>query len=310
MIMPKVSVSVVTYNHELYIEDCLNSLLKQTYQDFEIIVSDDCSNDRTRELVDRFALKYPEKIIRNYQVENVGPTKNYYSSIAMCSGVYIAHLDGDDLVCPNKLGRQVEILDSNPTVSFVTHTVDVFEGEISNVVGFWPDKNIGEITKGYLIRNAPYFCHSSKMFRRSANVFLESGENIIDCFLHFEHASKGDVIHLNERLGFYRKGVGISFDRKSEYHIRLYEKLMHAYDRAEELNYNLNDISYGRAQASKHFALMALDEGDFSRFYTLMGESFNYQSFISLGQVFYYCMRHFSYASIYFRKLKLKLNSK
>ena len=120
---PKVSVCMITYNHEAFIRQAVESaLMQKTTFEYEIVVGEDCSTDKTRETICEIAGKYPEKIVTNLQKVNVGGAENFLSTFAMCKGEYIAILEGDDYwTDPNKLQKQVEFLESNPDYGMV-HT--------------------------------------------------------------------------------------------------------------------------------------------------------------------------------------------
>lgn len=116
----KVSVCVVTYNQEKYIYQCLQSIVDQEVDfEIEVIVGDDCSTDRTPEIIANFANKYPLIIKNNRQCFNVGPFKNQIDICSKAQGDYIAHCDGDDYWLPGKLKAQILFLEKNKNVSGV-----------------------------------------------------------------------------------------------------------------------------------------------------------------------------------------------
>src|SRR5438034_6985558 len=91
---PIVSVCVVTYNQQDYIEDCLLSVLAQTPEiELEILVGDDCSTDGTAEIVERISALFPARIVLYRHVANLGASANYQFLISRAKGDYIAHLD-------------------------------------------------------------------------------------------------------------------------------------------------------------------------------------------------------------------------
>jgi len=112
--MPKVSVIIPTYNCAQYICDAVDSVLAQTYRDFELIVVDDGSTDNTRELL----LGYGDQLQYIYQ-ENKDITGARNTGIENSDGQYLAFLDADDMWLPNKLDRQVRLLDDAPEVGLV-----------------------------------------------------------------------------------------------------------------------------------------------------------------------------------------------
>jgi len=112
--MPKVSVIIPTYNRAEFLRSAIESALTQTYTDLEIIVSDDKSTDHTKEVVRSF-IDERTKYIRNKGKKGVSAARN--SAILASKGEYIAFLDDDDEWFPDKLQRQVEVLDhSRPNI--------------------------------------------------------------------------------------------------------------------------------------------------------------------------------------------------
>lgn len=112
---PKVTVAVSTYNREKYINDCINSVLEQSYQDFELIIIDDGSTDNTRDVVQ----KYNDPRIKYYYQNNSGQNSARNAGINYASADYVALMDSDDVWHPEKLEKQVEILEENPDIGLV-----------------------------------------------------------------------------------------------------------------------------------------------------------------------------------------------
>ena len=124
---PLVSVRLVTYNHEKYIAQCLEGILMQrTDFPFEVIVGEDCSADRTREIVLAYAERYPEKIRVLPSEANLGAMPNSYRVQQACRGKYHAMIEGDDYwIDSRKLQKQVDIMEANPDMTFCFHNVFV-----------------------------------------------------------------------------------------------------------------------------------------------------------------------------------------
>ena len=116
---PKVSVIVCTYNQEKYIARTLDSILsQQTAFPFEILLADDASADATPEICRRYAGRFPETIRFVGNRVNKGPVRNYFDTLRLARGEYIADLAGDDLwTDPLKLARQTEVMDSDPSIT-------------------------------------------------------------------------------------------------------------------------------------------------------------------------------------------------
>lgn len=115
---PLVSVIIPVYNSEKYIADAIESVLCQTYKNFEILVVDDGSTDDTEKIVLYFKKLYNEKIRYFYQ-KNGGPAKARNLGIKNASGEHIAFLDSDDIWLPEKLAVQVAYYEENPYYGMV-----------------------------------------------------------------------------------------------------------------------------------------------------------------------------------------------
>lgn len=114
---PKVSVIIPAFNIENYIGDALRSLTSQTFRDFEALIIDDGSTDRTAEQVTSFIQQ--DSRFKLLQKTNGGLSSARNFGIHQAKGKYIALLDGDDLYLPNKLSTHIDVLDRNPSVGVI-----------------------------------------------------------------------------------------------------------------------------------------------------------------------------------------------
>lgn len=256
---PKVSVCVVTYNHEAFIAECLQSIIEQqTEFEFEVIVGDDCSTDRTVEIVREFEKKHPHKIRLLQHEKNVGPTANYLAVHSAARGEYVAHLDGDDSALPGKLRAQADCLDSHPDVSFAVHAVSIMG--TSKVLGRKAEYPI-KGTLNDLLMLGTYFVHSSVMYRRALEFNRAAGTEIVDFYFHVERASKGSVYFDDRVFGSYRvhaNGVSQSLARRT----LIEECYDAAFDRALKLGAPVAVVRAARLKRRMAFALASLSVGD------------------------------------------------
>lgn len=111
-----VSIYILTYYHEKYIRQALESVLAQkTRYRYEIVISDDHSTDGTMDILKEYKSKYPDIFTINYNDENLGIPANIYKARCMCRGRYIVNLAGDDYwINNNKLEKEVQFLDNHP----------------------------------------------------------------------------------------------------------------------------------------------------------------------------------------------------
>lgn len=110
---PKVSVCIPNYNYGRFIGQAIQSVIDQTFTDFELIIVDDASSDDSVSVIKSFS----DERIKFYQNEkNIGRVKNINKCFSLASGEYVTLLPSDDVYLPTSLEKSVEILDSNPKV--------------------------------------------------------------------------------------------------------------------------------------------------------------------------------------------------
>lgn len=153
--MSKVSVIIPTYNCVRFLPEALDSVFRQTYQNFEIVVVDDGSTDDTRELVKSYIDKYPGKLNYIYQ-ENQGLACARNTAINHAKGEYIAILDADDIFLPTKLEEEIRAFEANPEVGIVHSNIAWIteSGEKISVPKRNPRSLSGKIFNDIFLRNA------------------------------------------------------------------------------------------------------------------------------------------------------------
>jgi len=116
-----VSIFMLTYNQENFIAQAIEGVLMQeTSFTYQLVIGEDCSTDRTREICKEYADKYPEKIKLLLNEKNIGLGANYVKTYAKCTGKYVAICDGDDYwTDPLKLQKQVDFLEQTKDFSLV-----------------------------------------------------------------------------------------------------------------------------------------------------------------------------------------------
>jgi len=130
MAKPKLSVILITYNHEKYIRKAVESILSQeTDFPFEILIGEDCSPDQTGQIVREYKKQYPDKIRIMYREKNTGrPTLNVYETTMQAKGDYLAYLEGDDYwTDTHKLQKQVDFLEAHPEYIACTHGMKLID---------------------------------------------------------------------------------------------------------------------------------------------------------------------------------------
>ena len=141
---PHLSIGIPVFNGEKYLEDALDSILSQTYSDFELIISDNASTDKTPQICLRYAKK--DKRIHYYQnTKNVGAPANYNLTFKLSSGDYFKWAAHDDLLAPDYLKRCVEVLDNDETIVLCHSKIGRID-ENSVLVGNFDDSSLNNIS--------------------------------------------------------------------------------------------------------------------------------------------------------------------
>lgn len=131
---PLISVVMPCYNAECYIEESIKSILNQTFKDFELIIVDDGSTDRSLEIIKKYARKDKRiRVIRNKKNMGIAISRNIGTKAA--KGKYIAVHDSDDISLPFRLKEQFDYLEKNPEAGVVGGYLQIFESESEKVIG-------------------------------------------------------------------------------------------------------------------------------------------------------------------------------
>jgi len=157
----KVSVAMITYNHERFIAQAIESVLMQeTDFPFRLIIGDDCSEDNTQAIIKSYADKYPDRIKTLLYTEHVGLFSKERVGVkimSLCTAPYVAILDGDDVWLPGKLQAQMDYLRLNPKVGLVaTHAQRIdAEGKPMSDKPIYPDQPDGIVSPERIFLDSP-----------------------------------------------------------------------------------------------------------------------------------------------------------
>ena len=205
------SVCMITYNHEKYIKQSIESILIQkTSFPLEIVVGEDCSTDKTADIIKKYATQYPNIIKARYNKYNLGAISNVIVTTERCTGKYISFLEGDDFwTDPYKLQKQVAYLEENEKCAGCFHETQLINeenGQYGKVYGInAPDKIYPVDT----ISISSPFHTSSFVFRRSALEYPEWMSTVVSADMA--------LFSIMSKTGYLKKIPGImSVYRKTE----------------------------------------------------------------------------------------------
>lgn len=164
--MTKVSIILPTYNGEKFISQSLDSVISQSYKDWELLVIDDGSKDNTSKIVNNYSRKEERiKYIKNEK--NLGIQKTLNKGLKLAKGGYIARIDDDDIWSDkDKLKKQVEFLDKNKEYVLVGTGTIVVDENRKELYRFLPPEKDKDIRNKMLYKNC--FTHSSIMFKKDS----------------------------------------------------------------------------------------------------------------------------------------------
>ena len=169
--LPKVSVAMITYNHEKFIGKAIESVLTQEIEAAaELVIGEDCSVDSTRSIIETYTTRFPGVVRLVMSNENVGAIRNFVRTIEVCRGDYIAFLEGDDYwTCKDKLRLQTAFLDKHPDCALCHHRVSYLDGATGEIVSEFPlPQRRMERTTGNELVNGNFIQTCSLMIRRKA----------------------------------------------------------------------------------------------------------------------------------------------
>lgn len=171
--MKKVSVIIPVYGAEKFIAATVQSVLDQTFKDFELLLIDDGSPDRSIEICQQFT----DPRIRIIRQPNRGVSAARNNGIRQAQGKYLAFLDADDLWTSDKLAKQVQQLDDSPEVG-VSFTYSAFIDDDGNPLGIYQTSQYQDITPGYILCRNPVGNGSTPLIRREALEAIKFQDNL------------------------------------------------------------------------------------------------------------------------------------
>jgi glycosyltransferase involved in cell wall biosynthesis len=203
--MPKVSVVTSVYNGEAYLKECVDSILSQTFKDFEYIILNNGSNDRTAEILNKFT----DPRLKIVHQENLGIAASLNKGVKLSRCNLIARLDADDYSLPKRLEKQVTFMDQHPEVVVCGSRFKELFGKNTFTQSIHFIETDQAIRKSMSLFNP--LSHSATIFRRKA--FLESGgyngryKYAQDYDLWVRILNFGEARILKDELGVVRMSV-------------------------------------------------------------------------------------------------------
>ena len=256
----KVSVALSTFNHEAYIAQALEgALMQQTDFVYEIVVADDCSTDRTREIVREYQTRFPDRIRTLFPPENLGFAGNgiFAKLLQELRGIYVAVLDGDDYWTSSaKLQKQADFLDAHPECAMCFHNVTILWQDASQESEVFNPPAQSRISTLADLLERQFIAYCSVMFRGGVLGQLPSWfyqTTATDWVLHVLNAQRGSIGYLDDIMGVYRVHGGGVFSSLSK--IRKLESHLADYRRLDPALYRSHPEAKRRAMSRMYYEL-------------------------------------------------------
>jgi glycosyltransferase involved in cell wall biosynthesis len=217
-----VSVLVVTYNHARFVRQALDGALGQRLpQQFEILISEDCSTDGTREILQEYAECHPHLVRLLLSERNLHSNEVVARGFRAARGRYVALLDGDDYwTSDDKLRAQVAFLDARPDLTICFHNVHVVDEHSQSTGRLWNAPGQPEVSGLHELLRGNFIATSSVMYRRAAVTEVPAWYDgffpVTDWPLHVLYAREGRIGYLDRTLGAYRLHGGGLFSTLGE----------------------------------------------------------------------------------------------
>ncbi len=226
----KVSVIITSYNYEQYIKDAIESVLNQTYSDFELVIIDDCSTDNSANIIKQLNDERI-KFIQNEQ--NLGLKNSMQKAISCCSGKWIAFLESDDLWACNTLEKRLACAEKYPQVGIIFNDVEEFGDEkwlLAVKKNFERVRKI--LSKKTFPKNIFYdinihnliLTFSSVMIKRELfeNLNFETPiDSLLDWWIYIHIAHQTEAYYLKDKLTKWRQHRGSYIMRKKKSHFKM-----------------------------------------------------------------------------------------
>lgn len=205
---PRVSVLVPSYNYAAQLPRCIESVLAQRYESFELVISDDASTDGSDAVIRRYQ---DPRIVYERQPRNLGMVPNWRRCVSLARGDYLLLLGADDYLKPDMLARCVQVLERDPQIAFCHTAVEFFEdsGRVVGTTGAFTRSYVAEGTERIeAFLKGKRVVNSASLFRRTAfdavGGWSDDYRNCMDIDLWFRMLLRFKVGYIGEILVGFR----------------------------------------------------------------------------------------------------------
>lgn len=226
----KISVLMAVYNEQDSIDESIQSILNQTLDAWELIIIDDCSNDKTPEILKKYAEQYPNKIYVYQNIINRGLSYSLNKGSKFCKYKYIARIDADDLCKPHRFQRQIDFLEAHEKIALVSGAIEYID-DFGVLLGrTYPITALAKIRKK-ILRGSNVIVHPAVMMRAEA---------FRNCGGYCDGLPIIEDIHLWKK--FLRRGYNLSILPEVMISYRISGKAISNYTKTQRKIYLMDEI--------------------------------------------------------------------
>jgi len=255
--IPSISVLMPVYNAERYLADAVNSILKQTFTDFELIIINDGSTDESLNILQTYAQQ--DDRIRLVSRENRGLVETLNEGLNLCNAPLIARMDADDISLPERFYEQISFLNKHPQCVLVGSRVIIIDADNDEICEMGDYFDHKDIDNGLLNGKGQLVYHPSVMFTKEAIVKVGGYRNaypqVEDLDLFIRLAEIGELANIKYPLLKYREHfnkVGYVFREQQSKQIRDVLKSAHS-RRGLKSKENINSFSFNVVNKASRF---------------------------------------------------------
>jgi teichuronic acid biosynthesis glycosyltransferase TuaG len=200
-----ISIIMPAYNAEKYIIEAIESVIKQTYQNWELLIVNDGSKDNTEEVI----LSFEDSRIQYYIKENGGVSSARNLALNQMKGEYFCFLDADDYFTPNSLQSRLNVFQSDEKVAFVDGEIDVFDNQTKKILRTFKPTFQGVPTKDLLQLSGRCFFSITWLIKRRVDInyhFREDMSHAEDLLFFIVNSDKQIYDSTSDKIMCYRKG--------------------------------------------------------------------------------------------------------
>lgn len=313
-VKPLVSVWIITYNQEKYIAEAIESALQQkTDFSFEIVIGEDCSTDRTREIVLSYKKRFPEKIRLVLHKENMGMVANQNHTFNACRGQYIALLEGDDYWnSDDKLQKQLDLMQAHPQCELSFHPVYTTKDTTLNNYG----DHLKIIPIEENIRVGGYFMSTPSIMIKKSILstipeFLDAAP-AGDYYIQIFGSLKGGALYIPEIMATYRIEAHGSWSQSiydDTIKIEFIEKTLEIIQKLDQyLDFRYSEaFQYKYMTASMELSTTYLYNNNIQKFQTTIERSADYTTHKSISFLLKYYLRKYPKIVLFLSRVSHKI---